>query len=321
VESLLSEDGGEIDAAVVKAGSVDAGAIDGASKRKKPCPFQTRAFLALGLRAAVEADSAPSARSLVRKVAPKLLASPPMGAAAGPLALSLHRTSMNSELMPVSIDGEDFITFLHGLAEKAQSSGVLVPVGAAIVLEEFTSGLMMPRILAACQRLEAWLQDSSSVIFRLRSWNELNSNHVQGAGPDIKSFVSKKAIVNRQQFYNALLELQKYEESHDVLHGMTKLYSLVGSLHHPCMRLEMLQKILGLDDRYNLEAVAGVASLALQVVSDALHFGDAAPATQQALSPRNDRFAPAFQLEAAAARMQGLDREDRPLGELLAGGA
>uniref|UniRef100_A0A7S1S4D9 Uncharacterized protein n=1 Tax=Alexandrium catenella TaxID=2925 RepID=A0A7S1S4D9_ALECA len=308
VNALLNEDHSD---------ELQVATVDGSAGGKKACPYQTRAFLALGLRAAVEADNPTSAMALVRRVAP-LLVTAPVPAPSRPLSLTLDRTRSN-ELLPIAMDGEDFATYLHRLTERSQSSGVLVPVGAAIVIEEFTSGHMMPRILAACQKLEAWLQDSKSVIFRLRSWSALKGNHVPSAGPDIKSFVSHKAISNRKQFYQSLLELQQYEESHDVLHGMTKLYALVSSLHHPCMRLELLQQILGLDDRYNLEAVAGVASLALEVVSDALHFGGPAPANTQVLSPSNSRMAPDFQLEAAARRMQGLDREDKPLVDGLLG--
>mmetsp|Transcript_4854 Transcript_4854/g.15266 ORF Transcript_4854/g.15266 Transcript_4854/m.15266 type:complete len:615 (-) Transcript_4854:92-1936(-) len=286
----------------------DIGAPDGWTKAKARSA-QTRAFLALGLRAAVEADNAASALALVRHVAPLLVAAD-TGCADGPLALTLHRCQ-SSSAVPVSREGEDFATYLHRLAEQTRSSNVLVPVGAAIALEEFASGHMLPRIRAACQKLEAWLHDSTSVLFRLKSWHELHAHHVASESPDIKSFVTHHAIANRRQFYNALLELKEFEKDHDVLHGMAKLAALVNELHHPCMRLQLLQEILGLDERYDLETVTRVASLALQVVNDALRFGGAAPAKQQALSPRTQSFAPGFQLDAAAARIQGLDREDK----------
>mmetsp|Transcript_170941 Transcript_170941/g.415393 ORF Transcript_170941/g.415393 Transcript_170941/m.415393 type:complete len:619 (+) Transcript_170941:62-1918(+) len=276
----------------------------------KPSPFQTRAFLAIGLRAAVEADNAASALALVRHVAPFLIT----GEAAcgeGPLTLAVTSRRSNCKMVEVSSEGEDFVTCLHRLAEKAGSASVLVPVGAAIALEEFATGQIKPRIKAACNKLEAWLTDSKSVLFRLRSWRELHAQHVPSETPDIKSFVTHKAITNRTQFYNALLELKEYEESHDVLQGMGKLSSLVGELHHPCMRLEILQDILGLDDRYDLQTVSRVVSLALQVVSDAIRFGGPAPAKQQTLSPHTQHFAPDFQLDCAANRMQGLDREDK----------
>lgn len=304
VNTLLTEDN-KVDEII---------ALDGKTRRAKPCPLQTRALLALGLRTAVEADNASSALSLVRHVAPLLVASK-AGCISEPLALNMNRCR-SAGLVPVSMDGEDFVTYLHGITMQANSPSVLVAVGAAIVLEEFASGLMMPRIMAACRKLEAWFQDSASLFSCMAWWGGVQAAQAPSA-PEIKLFFSRTATMNRKQFYDALLELRACEESNDVLDGMGKLYSLVSGLHRPCICLGLLRQILGLDDRYDLEAVAGVASLALQVVSDALHFVGPAPARKQSLSPCSENCPPDFQLEAAARTMQGLDREDKPSAELL----
>lgn len=267
------------------------------------CRDSARAILARGLCVAVEANNATSATSLVRCVAPLLFES-----ANDTSALSM--LASNAPLLPVINGGEDFGAYLHKLAGRAVSQSVLVPVGATIALDDFASGRMLPRIMGACAQLEAWLANSDSLVFRLRSWHELHAHHAPGDSPTITSFMRRKAVENRSQFYRALLELEKLEESHDVLHGMQKLHALVAELHHPCLRLQMLQHILGLDDRFDLQAIAAVAKLALKVISDGGQRCENATRGGRPVLPRHAGAAPLFQLEVVACHMQGLDHSE-----------
>eukprot|EP00415_Alexandrium_ostenfeldii_P001449 UN1449 len=121
--------------------------------------------------------------------------------------------------------------------------------------------------------------------------------------------MTHRAIENRARFHDALLEL---EDCKDALGCVSKLHDLVGELHHPCLRLEMLQHILGLDDRYDLKAVLDVATIAERILKDTMRQHCDGQAESDAdddkpgILPHKDSFR-SHQFEACALRMQGLD--------------
>lgn len=75
------------------------------------------------------------------------------------------------------------------------------------------------------------------------------------------AFVSNKAISNRKAFAQQLREAASVTNFQDVrfLHAINELLS---RMHAPCLRLELLQYVLGLDNRYSVAHVARSVELA-----------------------------------------------------------
>jgi len=265
------------------------------------CPDAARTILAFGLHQAVLSDNSASAMSLLRLVAPVLFSATTVPNAA--LSLAGRAGTAQGQLVRSCSSDSRFSDVLHRICSRSFSRGVLVAVGSLVALEDFASGRMLPRIVEACHQLEGWLDNSNSFVFRVGSWHEL-SNH-SGAGHDaaFSAFVTKRAVGNRRQFHDELLELERLEESRDLLHGMQHLRSLISHLHHPCLRLEILQHILGLDSRFDLSAVQAVANLALSIIAAP---GSTPRAEDEPILPKDSRATSFLRLEAAACHMQGL---------------
>jgi len=292
----------------------DTNAVDNAAQDANADMERARSVLVVGLRAAVQADNCASAYELLHSVAPLLFPlapAPPQedvdeglqdaDLVSPPLKLWQPTTVMRKE--------SDFRAFLHNLASKAKSPKLLMTIGAAIVLDEFASGRMHQHILDACKQLESWLENSTSFVYRMKSWLDLNEHHVPSESPSFTSFLTNHAIENRTRFYDGLREL---EESKGTQQTMRQLCALVSQLHHPCFRLQLLQHILGLDERYDLDAVMGVAALAFNVIST----------VQQGGADAASKGSPEAVLEVCARRVRGYDFEALPGidARILAGG-
>lgn len=80
------------------------------------------------------------------------------------------------------------------------------------------------------------------------------------------AFVSNKAISNRKGFAQ---KLRKAIEDTDFesVHFLDEIYGIVSQMHSPCLRLELLQYVLGLDNRYSVAHVARSVELAAQCLS------------------------------------------------------
>mmetsp|Transcript_50297 Transcript_50297/g.145009 ORF Transcript_50297/g.145009 Transcript_50297/m.145009 type:complete len:592 (-) Transcript_50297:22-1797(-) len=211
-----------------------------APRFSRVCAQKARGILAIGLNAAVQADNSAAALSLVQRMAPMLFGPDGCQQSDQDEARIVFSTVESSMTMAPPLKQEpDLVMVLHSLASQSKSPNMLAIVGATVALDDFASGRMLPRIMHACKQLESWLNDSKSVMFRLQSWHELKEHkHPPGVeAPTFSSFLTHKAIANRTSFYNDLLELERYEEEHDLLHGMDKLHTLVGAMHHPCLRL------------------------------------------------------------------------------------
>eukprot|EP00415_Alexandrium_ostenfeldii_P003274 UN3274 len=102
---------------------------------------EMRAILVFGLRASVAADNAASVLALVREVSP-LLCSQAQGQDEDDLLLTFNMGGSPRLSSPIR-SSVDFSAYLHGLAAQARSPGVLVTIGATILLDEFASGRMM----------------------------------------------------------------------------------------------------------------------------------------------------------------------------------
>uniref|UniRef100_A0A7S4BMW9 Uncharacterized protein n=2 Tax=Chrysotila carterae TaxID=13221 RepID=A0A7S4BMW9_CHRCT len=145
------------------------------------------------------------------------------------------------------------------------SRDALVALGAQVMLREFVAGKVAPRLRAACDQLGAWLTQAQqpscgALLFLVRSWREICK-----VEPDsqLTTFLSGKAVVNRARFR---AELQRLRDAKDGLQYISMLYELVSRLHRPCLRLRVLQQVLGLDERFSREIVFGVVCLAHDIV-------------------------------------------------------
>ncbi len=75
------------------------------------------------------------------------------------------------------------------------------------------------------------------------------------------AFISNKAVSNRKNF---ALQLRKSIPVMDFedLGFLKAIHGIVSDMHSPCLRLELLQYILGLDNRYSVAHVARSIELA-----------------------------------------------------------
>jgi len=75
------------------------------------------------------------------------------------------------------------------------------------------------------------------------------------------AFVSNKAINNRKRFAEQLRH-SVTNTSFEGIEFLKEIHAIVGNMHSPCLRLELLQFILGLDNRYSVAHVARSVELA-----------------------------------------------------------
>lgn len=89
------------------------------------------------------------------------------------------------------------------------------------------------------------------------------------------AFISNKAVTNRKKFAQQLRESAAVTEF-DSLHFLRTIRSICNQMHSPCLRLELLQYILGLDNRYSVAHVTRAVELAATCLnlSESDVFGD-----------------------------------------------
>jgi hypothetical protein len=103
--------------------------------------------------------------------------------------------------------------------------------------------------------------------FRLASWRDQRA--AQG---DLKiamessaswmAFISNKAISNRKSFVAQLRQSAMSTDFTDI-RFLSAIDAILSRMHSPCLRLELLQYVLGLDNRYSVAHVARSVSLAM----------------------------------------------------------
>lgn len=153
------------------------------------------------------------------------------------------------------------------LRSATNSDGLLSVLGAAEVLKSMQDGKAKQRTLEAVASIEEWIEKSEkSVAFRLASWRELRA--AQG---DLKiatendsnfmAFISQKAIQNRKKFMMALKDSVS-NTTFESTEFLSSIHIILSKMNSPCLRLELLQFILGLDNRYSVAHVARSVELA-----------------------------------------------------------
>ena len=112
-----------------------------------------------------------------------------------------------------------------------------------------------------------WIENGEqSVAFRVASWRDQRA--AQG---DLKiamendsnfmAFISNKAISNRKKFAQQLRDAAAVTDF-DSLSFLKAIHAVCAQMHSPCLRLELLQYILGLDNRYSVAHVTRSVELA-----------------------------------------------------------
>ena len=145
-------------------------------------------------------------------------------------------------------------------------------LGAAQVLKAMQDGTAKRRVAECVSAMEEWVeQGSHSMSFRLASWRNQHS-----AQADLKiamqhdsnmmAFISNKALSNRKAFAAKLRETVETTnfESVDFLQA---IHSMLSRMNSPCLRLELLQYVLELDNRYSVAHVVRSVELAATCLS------------------------------------------------------
>ena len=115
---------------------------------------------------------------------------------------------------------------------------------------------------------------------------------------DVQSFFSGKAVANRRRF---LGELQRLQRVCDGLEYLELLYQLMSGLRKPCLRLRVLQQVLGLDGlgaRFNRDIVYGVICLGYDVVEAVVGLERPGRAAAGSFLEHLDKYDEATRLEA-----------------------
>lgn len=153
------------------------------------------------------------------------------------------------------------------LRSATNSDGLLAVLGAAQLLKAMQDGGAQRRVEEAVDAIDEWIRNGEqSVAFRLASWRDLRAaqGDLQIATENesnFMAFVSNKAISNRKKFAKQLRDAVSSTDFENVFF-LKSIHDIVSGMHSPCLRLELLQYILGLDNRYSVAHVARSVELA-----------------------------------------------------------
>ena len=112
-------------------------------------------------------------------------------------------------------------------------------------------------------------QGEESVAFRLASWREqraeqADSNLAMSKDSKFLAFITTKSVTNRRRFAQ---QLRRAIDEFTCIHFLQGMYEIVKAMHSPCMRLELLQFMLGLDNRYSVHLIQESIELAATCLS------------------------------------------------------
>ena len=156
------------------------------------------------------------------------------------------------------------------LRSATNSDGLLAVLGAAQILRAMQDGSAKRKVQEVVSSLEEWVNLADhNLTFRIKSWND--QRVAQGdleiateSDTAFSAFLGTKAISNRKAFVNQLKTTAAVSDTNFVqtLSFLKCIYDIVQRMHSPCLRLELLQYILGLDNRYSVAHVARSVELA-----------------------------------------------------------
>ncbi|KAL3910537.1 MAG: hypothetical protein SGARI_002076 [Bacillariaceae sp.] len=158
------------------------------------------------------------------------------------------------------------------LRSATNSDGLLAVLGAAQILRAMQDGGAKKRTEESFLSVEEWVQQGEqNMAFRLASWRDQRA--AQGdleiavdRDSSFMAFVSNKAISNRKRFASHLRQAVEETNFND-MRFLTAIYEIVNRMHSPCLRLELLQYVLGLDNRYSVAHVKRAVELAATCLS------------------------------------------------------
>lgn len=153
------------------------------------------------------------------------------------------------------------------LRSATNSDGLLAVLGAAQILKAMNDGSAKIRTEESIASVEEWVNyGENSMAFRISSWYDLRA--AQGdlkiateQETNLMAFVSSKSINNRRLFAQSLREAAKTTSFTDG-RFLSAISAMIAGMNKPCLRLELLQYVLGLDNRYSIAHVARSVELA-----------------------------------------------------------
>jgi hypothetical protein len=158
------------------------------------------------------------------------------------------------------------------LRSATNSDGLLAVLGAAQVLKAMQDGGAKRRAQEVVASVEEWVNyGEQSMAFRISSWYDQRA--AQGDlkiatenDTNLMAFVSNKAISNRKSFAQQIRAAVENTDFNDV-RFLLAMDEILSKMHSPCLRLELLQYVLGLDNRYSVAHVRRSVELAASCLS------------------------------------------------------
>jgi hypothetical protein len=153
------------------------------------------------------------------------------------------------------------------LRSATNIDGVLEVLGAAQILKVLGDGSARKRAQEAADSVMEWVNyGKQSVAFRISSWYDQKAAQVDlkiatENDTNFMAFVSGRAIENRKKFADELINAIGGPEFNN-LHFLHAVHEVLNRMHSPCLRLELLQYVFGLDNRYSLSHVIRSVELA-----------------------------------------------------------
>lgn len=160
-------------------------------------------------------------------------------------------------------------------SESVTDEACLRAGGALACLAALASGRLRWAAERAVDLLDGWLNKAeASLAFRVSSWRDASRHQPDDGnhGPSFAAFAGKKAINNRAKFRDKLkvgfapssLPQDDCDEQSDdpIIYPLAQLTDLVLSTHAPCLRLELLQFVVGLDSRWTRDLMLQSCELA-----------------------------------------------------------
>ncbi len=158
------------------------------------------------------------------------------------------------------------------LRSATNSDGLLAVLGAAEVLKSMQDGSARRRTEECVLAVEEWVEHGEqSIAFRLASWRDQRAAQddlkiaTEGSS-NLMAFVSNKAISNRKAFAQQLRESVSQTDFTD-FRFLQAIHLILSKMHSPCLRLELLQYVLGLDNRFSVAHVTRSIELAATCLS------------------------------------------------------
>jgi len=177
-----------------------------------------------------------------------------------PAVLSNVKKSLRPRPPPPPLDTDR-------LRSATNSDGLLAVLGAAQILKAMQDGGAKRRTRESWEAVEEWVEHGErNIAFRLASWRDQRAAQddleiAVNQDSSFMAFVSGKAITNRKKFAQQLHQAVEQTDFND-MRFLLAIDEITNRMHSPCLRLELLQYVLGLDNRYSIAHVKRAVELA-----------------------------------------------------------